>query len=456
MLLNHIWKLRSFYDRSPVWLQNVGLSGVGLLNSISRYNGDYERRYAAALDRQDWAAEQTRQYVDAKVRWFVRHAAETVPYYRDQFQQLGLDPRDFSGAADLAELPVLSKAVVQDQATRFISEAVPASRQIRTSTSGTTGSGLEFVTTMPAIREQWATWWRYRSWHGISRPTEVAIFRAVPLVNVAQTAPPFWRCNRPGRELYLSASHLAPKHIPAFVDILNRRRPPWITGYPSVISIFAAFMLDAGLTLDYALDWVTTGSENLTRHQADLIERAFGVRPVQNYGLNEAVCNISQHLDGGLYIDEDFAAVEIIDGRIVGTNFCNPAFPLIRYDSNDRAEFDGSVNSVGWRRVTSLDGRAEDYVVRKDGAKIGRLDWVFRRSYNIREAQIRQSMIGEVEILVARRDDYGEDDEQVLLSSARDYLGYNTKINIRYVAAIDRPKSGKLRLVVSSLAQLPN
>jgi len=451
MLLNHIWKMRAVYNRSPPWLQNIGLSGIGLLNNISRYNSDYEKRFSAALQRRNWSPEQTAEYVDRSVCRFVHHAATTVPYYRNQFREIGLDPREISGVADLALLPLLHKSTVQERAAQFLSDAVPPSELVNISTSGTTGSGLQFFTTMPAVREQWATWWRYRSWHGIERPTEVAIFRAVPLVDVARTVPPFWRRNLPGRELYLSASHMAPQYMKAFVAELNRRQTPWFHGYPSVISIFAAFILDLGITLDYAVKWVTTGSENLTDHQADLIEQAFGVRPVQNYGLNESVANISQHPDGNLYIDEDFAAVEVIDGRIVGTNFSNPAFPLIRYCVDDRIKLSDDVSSAGWRRVVALDGRAEDYVVRKDGAKIGRLDWVFRQSQNIREAQIRQSVVGEVDILVARRASYSDGDEQVLLASARDYLGDDTKINIQYVDAVSRPKSGKLRLVVSKL-----
>src|SRR5207249_1777801 len=34
-------------------------------------------------------------------------------------------------------------------------------------TSGTTGGELRFPITMRAMQEQWATWWRYRGWHGI-------------------------------------------------------------------------------------------------------------------------------------------------------------------------------------------------------------------------------------------------------------------------------------------------
>jgi phenylacetate-CoA ligase len=269
-------------------------------------------------------------------------------------------------------------------------------------------------------------------------------------VPVSQAAPPFWRANGPGRELYLSAAHLAPQHVRAFVGELNRRKTPWLHGYPSYIAILAALMLDAGVGLDYPLRWVTTGSENLTAHQKRLIEQAFGVRPINRYGLNEAVANISEQTDGALYVDEDFAAVEFVDGRIVGTNFCNPAFPLIRYETGDNAAADGTLDGRGRRRIRTLDGRAEDYVIRRDGTRLTRLDLMFRDSVQVREAQIHQARAGAVTLKLVRRPGYTAKDERDLLAIARAYLGDDMEIAVDYVERIERAPSGKPRLVVAA------
>lgn len=447
MFLNDAAKLAGFYRRLPVFVQNLGLSAAGVQVRIVRYDRRYDRLYREAVARDGWTAAQTAAYLDEQVHRFVAHAAATVPYYRDLFRDRGLDAARIRGFADLARLPILTKAAVQDAPERFVSEAVPAWRRIRTHTSGTTGTALRFVTTMEAIRKQWAVWWRYRAWHGITPGTEIAIFRALPVVPLTQAKPPYWRYNRPGRELYLSAAHLTTQSVRDFAAELNRRRTPWLHGYPSSIATFAAFLLDGAGKLDYPLRWITTGSENLTARHRLLIAQAFGIQPINRYGLNEAVANISEQTDGALYVDEDFAAVEFVDGRLVGTNLANLAFPLIRYETGDTAVADGTRDHRGRRCVTALDGRSDDYVLRPDGARLARLDLIFRDSVNIREAQVHQCRAGAVTLRLVRRPGYTARDEQDLLAVARAYLGSDMEIGVEYVDRIARPPSGKPRLV---------
>jgi phenylacetate-CoA ligase len=127
----------------------------------------------------------------------------------------------------------------------------------------------------------------------------------------------------------------------------------------------------------------------------------------------------------------------------------NPAFPLIRYETGDTASVDGTRDHRGRRRVTALDGRSDDYVIRRDGARLGRLDRIFQDSVHVREAQIHQKRIGEVTLKLVRRAGYAPQDERDLLAVARTYLGEDTTIAVEYVDRIERQPSGKPRLVVA-------
>ncbi len=191
--------------------------------------------------------------------------------------------------------------------------------------------------------------------------------------------------------------------MPAYVEELNRRRPPWLHGYPSLLSLLAGHLLESGRRLDYQPRWVTVGSENLLSRQVQLIEQAFGVRCLQHYGMTEAVANISQYTDGNLYVDEDFAAVEFLPNdagsfSVVGTNLSNLAFPLVRYQVGDDVQLpEGGADFGGafpGRRVASIDGRKEDYVVLRNGARVGRMDHIFKDMVTVREAQIVQNEPG--------------------------------------------------------------
>jgi phenylacetate-CoA ligase len=257
-----------------------------------------------------------------------------------------------------------------------------------------------------------------------------------------------------------SGYHMNATNLPDYVSELRRRRPPWIHGYPSLLSLLAAYLVDSGQELGYAVRWVTTGAENLLPHQSAVIEEGLGVKPVQHYGLAEGVANISQCELGAFHVDEDYAAVEFVplgnDGlhRIVGTNFTNPAAPFIRYDTQDLATIrEGASCSCGrpGRVVEGIDGRREDYVVLANGTRIGRMDHIFKDLTSIREAQIHQSRPGEIKIRVVRGRAYREADELALVRETVKRVGQETKLEVEYVDALPRSSNGKLRLVVSEV-----
>jgi phenylacetate-CoA ligase len=180
---------------------------------------------------------------------------------------------------------------------------------------------------------------------------------------------------------------------------------------------------------------------------------------VQHYGMSEGVANISQFTDGRLYVDEDFAVVEFAPNPaggywIIGTNVSNAALPLIRYEVGDIAELPGGEQATAGfpgREVIRIDGRREDYVVLPNGARIGRLDHVFKDLTMIREAQVVQNTPGAICVRIVRGAGYGERHESQLRHELRQRLGDDIEMQIEYVERIPRTASGKLRFVVSNL-----
>src|SRR5712692_6242824 len=162
---------------------------------------------------------------------------------------------------------------------------------------------------------------------------------------------------------------MSPDNLDAYVCELRRRQPPWLHGYPSLLALVVGYMLERKIDLGYRVRWITIGAENLLPQQTELMQQALGVRPLQHYGMAEAVANISECEHGQLHVDEDFAAVEFLTGadgtghKIVGTNFSNWATPLLRYEMGDMATMSDRGCSCGrpGRVVAGIDGRLEDY-----------------------------------------------------------------------------------------------
>lgn len=451
--------LESLYLKLPTPLQHIACSIEGWRIQCSRFDKLFMSLLREAESRTCWSMEQVQAYRDTRLRAFIKHCVSTVPFYRRRFQELGISADDIKGLEDMRHLPILTKEEVQDHYPELVSEAVPREKQILTHTSGTTGGGLRFATTRRALQEQWAIWWRYRRWHGLQPGTWCGYFGGRSVVPLSQVRPPFWRYDYPGRRILFSGYHMSPGNLGAYVEELRRRRPPWLHGYPSLLALLAAYILESGTNIGYKIHWITVGAENLLPQQSDLIECAFGVRPKQHYGLAEAVANISECEYGRLHVDEDFAAVEFVPNpegtgfKVIGTNFSNPATPLMRYDTKDMVALDDTQCSCGrpGRLVASIDGREEDYVILKNGIRLGRLDHIFKDMINIREAQIYQKRQGEIIIRVIKGNFYSDKDEVKLLQEARKRVGEDTEIRIEYVACLERSRTGKLRFVVSDI-----
>jgi phenylacetate-coenzyme A ligase PaaK-like adenylate-forming protein len=452
--------IEAVYSRLPGFAQNLACTYEGFRIQKRRYNTEFRRLLSEAERRSAWTTDQVMDYRDQHLRAYVQDCAREIPYFREQFENTGIAPESIRSVEDLRALPILSKSEAVANSSRLQSRTVNQQDCIVCHTSGTTGSGLRFSVTLEAFRAQWAVWWRYRRWHGIDLATKCAYFGGRSVVPITQKEAPFWRYDLARHQILFSGYHISEATLPLYVEELRRQRPSWLCGYPSLLTLLASYVLERGDDLGYTPRWITALAENLLPLQKSVITKAFGVSPIEHYGMAEGAANISECEMGRLHVDEDFSAVEFVpeDGidscRIIGTAFVNRATAFLRYEVGDRVrvslESSCPCGRPG-RLVEAIDGRLEDYVIRRDGSKVGRMDHIFKDLVNIREAQIVQEAPGQIEIRIVRGALYAEDDEKRLRSEMWKRLGTETEIKIEYRESLPRGAGGKLRFVISSL-----
>ena len=147
------------YYLLPVPLQNVGFSLFGLGAWRSRFSKHFYDRLAELQESQSWPEDRIAAFQDEQVRGLIRHAYQTVPFYRRWYDQHGVDLAKINGRDDLKRLPVLTKDLVRENQDDMVSRAYPR-RCLRVHlTSGTTGTPLRIMKTKQAISFQWALWW---------------------------------------------------------------------------------------------------------------------------------------------------------------------------------------------------------------------------------------------------------------------------------------------------------
>lgn len=452
--------LESIYLQLPVSLQNLLCSVEGWRIQQTRFSSGFQQALREAESRTFLTRDQVQEYQNVRLQILIQHAAHTVPYYRRLFVDHGIDPKSIRTVEDLAQIPILTKTEVQNNYSDFISESIPKSKRILAHTSGTTGAGLRFATTRNAIDNLWAVWWRYRRWHGIDMDTLCGYFGGRSIVPLQQSNPPYWRINKPGNQILFSAYHINNDNIPSYIEALRKYQPIWLHGYPSVLSLIASYISESGEKLGYPIRHITIGAENLAPHQSALIEAVFEVKPIQHYGMAEAVANISECPNHHLHIDEDHSIVELLpnpnsnESKIIGTNYTNLATPLIRYDTQDVISINGQIScdcGRPGRLIKEIDGRFEDYIVLKNGMHLGRMDHIFKDLTNIREAQLYQDRPGAIEVRIVKAVNYKQSDETKLRNELIQRVGESTELSIVYVDRIERSQNGKIRFVISDI-----
>jgi len=98
-----------------------------------------------------WTKDQLEDFQNKRLRMLVNHAYSTVPYYTDMFNKLGLKPEDIETKHDLKKLPILTKAIIKKEGiNRFTSTQYPKKQIRSSSSSGSTGEPLFYLTTKEA------------------------------------------------------------------------------------------------------------------------------------------------------------------------------------------------------------------------------------------------------------------------------------------------------------------
>lgn len=465
--MNRLSLLR-LYHALPHPARQVAASLHGLVLRSWRYGPETERLVAGALERDSWTAAQWVAWREERLALLLRRAATTVPYYRTQWSERRRRG-DRSSLEVLRNWPVLTKEEVRRAPLAFVAEDRDVRRLFAEHTSGTTGTPLRLWWSGEAVRGWYAVFEaRVRRWNSVTRKDRWAILGGQLVVPVDQERPPFWVWNAGLRQLYLSAYHVAPRNVAAYVEALWRYRVRSLLGYPSALSVLAHAVRDGRLRFP-ELRVILTNAEPLLRNQRKAIEEAFGCPVRETYGMAEIVAGASECAEGRLHTWPEVGVVEILReagsaaadpgeaGRLVGTGLLNADMPLIRYDTGDSAAIGVSADVCACGRrlpvLECLEGRADDVIVTPDGRRVGRLDPVFKGDLPIVEAQIVQEHVGAIVVRVVPTREFASADADEIARRLRDRVGKAVAVTVETVAEIPRGANGKFRAVVSRVAQ---
>lgn len=322
--------------RKPAYLTYASWRGYQFPSLLAGYSQEYDRGvgYETAV---------------LALARLLRHCRQFVPYYADQWRDLGDFRREDADPGDyLCRLPILTKTTLRSNFKALQSADLDQRKWFYNTSGGSTGEPIRLIQDseyedrskaisllcqalvgadlgQPLVR----LWGSERDLEGRTESAKARFFN--------------WLTNT----TWLNAFDLSPQRMRQFIDTLNQRQPALILAYAQAAYELARFAERENLHLTPPRA-VLTSAGTLYPFMRETIAHVFRC-PVYNlYGSRE-VSAIGCEIPGlrGLWVPPWSNFVEILDeegnpvcpgeaGNIVVTCLTNFAMPLVRYWIGDR------------------------------------------------------------------------------------------------------------------------
>lgn len=409
-----------------------------------------------------WPAERLADLQSRRLNKLLLEASTQVPYYRELFRRLAIDPSMVNSVDRLQALPFLTKAIIREHTEALKREG--AEDLARFNTGGSSGQPLVFFIGRERVSHDVAAKWRATRWWGVDIGDPEVVIWGSPIELGAQDRMRRWR-DRLMRTRLLPAFEMSEAGLDRFVAEIRATRPKMLFGYPSALAHIARHAERRGRSmsdLGIAVAFVT--AERLYEEQRAVIGRVFGCPVANGYGGRDAGFIAHECPAGGMHLTAEDVIVEIIgpddrpapigqSGEVVVTHLATRDFPFIRYRTGDIAVLDPAPCACGrgLPLLREIQGRTTDFVVTEDGTVMHGLAliYILRDIPGIRAFKIIQESRQRTIVLLSTEPDFDPAWGSDIIAAFKRRLGASVHVELRHVSEIPLERSGKFRYVVS-------
>ncbi len=425
-------------------------------------------KYMRQLERsQYFDLERLRELQFSKLKRMLKYAYENTHYYREIFQEAGIDPARIQDEADFKKIPVLKKAHLRRHHQRFVSDPYRDKRLVPFKTGGSTGQPVIVLKDFETIELGVAAAYRSFKWAGwrIGEPMG-RVWGNPPSKSTIKAK---LRNLLIDPEIFLDTMRIEEKEILDFVKKWKKFKPTVLHGHSHSIFIFASFCEEKGIE-DITPKGIVSTSMMLMPRERTVIERVFNCKVTDFYGSEEVgliACQCENHK--GMHLNMENVYVELVNmegkdvtpgemGTVLVTSLINKAMPLIRYQIGDMAI--PSRETCGCGRglacIEKVTGRVADFLVRKNGSLVAGVSLVERTltAYpGISQMQLVQEDIDNLIVRIVRSSEYKSETGKLLTNELKNSVGPDINVHLAFVERIAPGPSGKYRF---SISKVPN
>ena len=458
-----LWKI---YNKIPVEILNIISIGYHILPTSIKYGKIFRKKYKELQE--DIDTEEKRIEIEYKyLLETINNASINVPYYQEMFQKHGICIDEIKTIKDIEKIPLLSKEDIRMNIDKLISIKCDKSKLMHVSTSGTTGNPLEFFQDKDILMQEWAyvnyVWGRV----GYKPDSSRLVLRGKVFRN-QKIKGQNWQWDAVKRELSCNIFDMTDENMELYCKQIEKYKPEFIHGYMSAVVNLCKYIENRGLAHQFKAILAT--SENILESQIVYVETVLNARVFSFYGHSErlllaAECEYSKEY----HIEPTYGYAEIIDaegqvisepgikGELVVTGFMNKSMPLIRYRTNDIAEWSeikkcscGRVH----RRIKRISGRwNQDILIKENGVSVTltALNMHSEVFANVVKYQFYQEELGRAILRIVPTSKYSDEDTSKIKKSIYEKIGGGLEIEILLQKEIRLNKNGKYTMVIQKI-----
>ncbi|HEX5133142.1 MAG TPA: hypothetical protein VFX92_11740 [Candidatus Krumholzibacteria bacterium] len=397
----------------------------------------------------------------------VQQAIIRFPFYAERVQaHRGSLPKPGKTVRP-EELPVWTRA---DQRAFFEQQDTPNDSHYRHQTSGSTSLPVRFHVTRDSYEWRSAVTDRAYAWGEAEEGR-----KSLHIWAADHAVPPLpQRIKRSvhlalQRRVYFDAfQQFSDEERMACVQMINRTRPHALVGYTGQVVDIARFVRDHPGVLTWKPKTMVSAAEGLQPGQRELLQAnlvdqvflAYGSREFMSIGM-ECACHTGYH------VHSDNLVVEVVDargvplppgeeGRIVITDLHNAATPFIRYEIGDigvMAPDEPCPCGRPFPVLASVDGRLQDVVHTPRGPLSALYVTYTMRQFDdwIDGYQVVQNTKDRMLVRLVTKSPFTPERLAPVTALLREKLGDGLAIEYERVAELERRRTGKVALVISTI-----
>lgn len=392
----------------------------------------------------------------------LRYSYRSVPFYRNRFRKLGINPEEIRNRKDLELLPILSKQEVKEFYDDFTPIDLHHQKYLIRSTGGSTGIPLHYR--LSKLDHLMSGCLLYRGWsHAGYRLGDRVVFLAGASLGVKKNRMIKGKVENFARNIKkLSSFDMTEENMNDYLSTINQFNPKFIRGYASSIFFFSKWLQENNLSIQSPTAVLTT-AEKLSINMRNKINEVFNCPVFDGYGLNDGGISAYELADhSGMRIDTERAVLEVVDdsgnqlnegtGRILATSLLNEAFPFIRYDTGDIGTI--KVKDDGTQILTNVVGRQQEILITPDGKYIHGefFSHIFWDVKYVNRFQVIQVDLHHIDIKIVPEEGFSNSQIKQITDFIYEKCP-NWNVHIDLVDEIDTTRSGKYRFVINEIEQ---